>query len=76
VRNRIEQFIFAIFPLTACDAARPISTSRRSASDRDGISRKLARMMGDERAGQGLGVYGAPAGRRGHALTKFSHIQE
>jgi signal transduction histidine kinase len=33
------------------------------------LSRKLARMMGgdrDQRAGQGLGVHGAPAGWRGH----------
>ena len=39
------------------------------------ISRKLAhdgrRRDRDERAGQGLGVYGATAGRCRHALTKF-----
>jgi hypothetical protein len=26
----------------------------------------------DERTGQGVGLYGAPAGQTGHALTKFS----
>jgi len=45
------------------------------------ISRKLARMMGGDvndggkRSGQGIGLYGAPAGRRGHAkLTRAPRL--
>src|SRR5438876_1786890 len=40
----------------------------------DGDRYRRARVCGDggKRTGQGFGVYGAPAGRRGHALTKFS----
>jgi Histidine kinase-, DNA gyrase B-, and HSP90-like ATPase len=30
------------------------------------LSRKLARMMGDEQAGQGFGLHRPPAGRRAH----------
>jgi hypothetical protein len=52
-------------------SADVMAITKRSISDSENAAHREARDRG-ERAGQGLGVHGAPAGGHGHALIKFS----
>jgi len=57
----------------SCSGARPTTSIESSKANDLAIYRfsKQRRRDGGKRSGQGIGIYGAPAGRTGHALTDF-----